>query len=151
MLAFPPDFTFVVQFVSFFVLLAVLNRLLFTPFGEVLDRRRTATIGAREEASRAQAAAEEYARTIERGLEEARARAAAEADAIRRAARESEAQIFNAAKQEATATLVELRAAISREREQAKQALRQEAKTLAASMGEAVLRPTATRELSCGP
>jgi F-type H+-transporting ATPase subunit b len=145
MLAFPPDFTFVIQFISFFVLLAVLGRVLFAPFSEVLERRRAATVGAREEAAHAQASAETLASTIERGLEEARVRAAAEADAIRRQARETEAQVFNQAKQEAAATLAQLRSAIAREREQAKGALRQEAKALAAGMVEAVLRPAAGR------
>jgi F-type H+-transporting ATPase subunit b len=145
MLAFPPDVTFIVQFLSFFVLLAVLNRLLFTPFSDLLERRRTCTDGAREQAARDQAAADGLARTIERGLAEARARAAADADAVRRDAREQEAKLFNDAKLEAAATLATLRAGIAREREQAKQALRQEAKALADSMVEAVLRPAASR------
>jgi len=145
MLAFPPDFTFIVQLVSFFLLLVVLNRLLFTPFGELLEARRQRTEGLHEEAVRDQSEAEALARTIEQSLHEARARAALAAEAIRQATREREAELFNHAKRDAAGRLLELRTAIGSEREQAKQALRGDAKALAASMVEAVLRPAAAR------
>jgi F-type H+-transporting ATPase subunit b len=143
MLAFPPDFTFVIQLVSFFVLLVILERLLFTPFAQLLAERRTCTEGAREEAVRNHDAANELARTIERSLQEARAVAAAEAEAIRRQTREREAELFNQAKLEAAARLAQLRAGISRERDAAKEVLRQDARVLATSMADAVLRPAA--------
>jgi F-type H+-transporting ATPase subunit b len=145
MLAFPPDFTFVVQLVSFFLLLLLLNRLLFVPFGELLEARRQRTEGLQQEAARDQSEAEALARTIEEKLQEARARAALEAEAIRQAARERETELFNQAKRDAATKLLELRTAIGVERERAKQALHGEAKDLAARMVEAVLRPAASR------
>jgi len=145
MLAFPPDFTFIVQLVSFFLLLVLLNKLLFAPFGELFEARRQRTEGLHDEAVRDQSEAEALARTIEQSLQEARARAAQEAETIRQATREREVELFSQAKREAAATLLELRAAIGTEREQAKQSLRGEAKALAASMVEAVLRPAASR------
>ena len=145
MLAFPPDFTFIVQLVSFFLLLVLLNKLLFTPFQELLEARRQRTEGLHDEALRDQSEAEALARTIEQSLQEARARAAQEAEGIRQAAREREVELFTQAKRDAAARLLELRTAIGNEREQAKQALHGEAKALAASMVEAVLRPSASR------
>ena len=145
MLAFPPDFTFIVQLVSFFLLLVFLNRLLFVPFGELLEARRQRTEGLQEEAVRDQAEAQALAHTIEQSLQDARARAALEAETIRQAAREREAELFHKAKAEAAARLTELRAGIASEREQAKRTLGSEAKELAASMVEAVLRPAPMR------
>jgi F-type H+-transporting ATPase subunit b len=145
MLAFPPDFTFIVQLVSFFLLLVLLNKLLFTPFADLLEARRQRTEGLRGEAVRDQSEAESLARTIEQSLQEARARAGQEAESIRQAAREREAELFNQAKRDAAARLLDLRTAIGNEREQAKQSLRSEAKALATSMVEAVLRPATLR------
>jgi F-type H+-transporting ATPase subunit b len=145
MLAFPPDATFLVQLISFFALLVILNKLLFAPFAAVLAERERRTSGARAEAASNRTEADELARTVDRGLEEARARAAVEAEGIRREAREREAEVFNHAKAEAATRLKQLREAIAREREQAKSALREEAKTLAQSMVDAVLRSPSER------
>ena len=145
MLAFPPDFTFVIQLVSFFVLLFVLNRLLFAPFGELLAERSRCTDGVREQASKDQADAAAIARAITKGLEEARSIALAEADVIRRETRERELEILSRAKAEASGHLSQLREGIAQERDRAKCALRDEAKTLAHAMVEAVLKPQGAR------
>jgi F-type H+-transporting ATPase subunit b len=145
MLAFPPDVTFVIQLVSFFVLLFVLNRLLFAPFGELLAERSRCTEGAREEASRDQAEATALAGAISKSLEEARARALVEAESIRREARGRELEILNRAKGDAAKHLAQLREGMAQERDRAKAALRDEAKTLAHAMVEAVLKPQGAR------
>lgn len=146
MLAFPPDVTFLIQLVSFFVLLFFLHRLLFAPFSELLTAREQRTLGARERAAKDQAEAEALARTITRGLEEARAVALSEAASIRRGTREREGEIFNEAKRAAAAKLAELRASIGQERDRAKKSLRDDAAGLAHSMVEAVLRRDDTSE-----
>jgi F-type H+-transporting ATPase subunit b len=145
MLAFPPDVTFVIQLVSFFVLLFVLNRLLFVPFGELLAERSRCTDGAREQAARDQADAANLASAITKGLDEARVLAVAEAEAIRRETRERELEILNRAKADAASLLSKLREGIAQERDRAKTALQDESKTLAHAMVEAVLKPQATR------
>jgi F-type H+-transporting ATPase subunit b len=143
MLAFPPDVTFVIQLASFFVLLFVLNRLLFAPFGELLLERSRSTDGAREQASRDQADAAALASAITKGLEEARVIALLQADAIRRETRERELEILNQAKAQAASHLSRLRDAMAVERDRAKAALRDDAKTLAHAMADAVLSPRA--------
>jgi len=147
MLSFPPDVTFVIQLVSFFVLLVVLNRLLFAPFGELLAERARCTDGAREQASKDQADADALARAITKGLDEARSVALAEADTIRREAREREVEILNQAKTAAAERLSQLRADIALERDRAKGALRDEVTTLAQAMVEAVLKPQSAQAL----
>jgi len=134
MLSFPPDATFVVQFVSFFVLLALLNRWLFTPFLALLDERRRRSEGALEAAESDRTRAEQIRLQIESELAAARAEATARAEEIRRAAREEERRIFATAEAQATARLEELRREIAHERREAEQALRVDCERLASQM-----------------
>ena len=83
--------------------------------------------------------AETLAAEIEAKLAESRREAMAAAEAIRREAREREASIFNAAKAEASSKLNGLRGAIEAERVAAERALRDDAKSLARAMVDAVL------------
>jgi F-type H+-transporting ATPase subunit b len=139
MLAFPPDFTFVIQLVSFFVLLAVLNWLLFRPFMALLAEREQRTEGAARDAAEEREEVDVLAHRLEAELAAARAEANAEAERIRREARAEEATMFKRANAEAAARLAELRAHIDKEREQAGATLRREADTLAGRMVDAVL------------
>lgn len=139
MLAFPPDFTFVVQLASFFVLLVLLHRLLFAPFSQVLEERSRRTDGTREQAARERAEAGQISERVDKELAAARARALAGADGIRRQAREREVELLARAKAEADARLAELRSGIEREREAAAKVLRDDAKRLAEEMVVAVL------------
>jgi len=64
---------------------------------------------------------------------------------IRRETRERELEILSRAKAEASGHLSQLREGIAQERDRAKGALRDEAKTLAHAMVEAVLKPQGAR------
>jgi F-type H+-transporting ATPase subunit b len=141
MLAFPPDVTFIVQLVSFFVLLFVLNRLLFAPFGEVIAERTRRTHGARERAAEIQVETDNLTRAVKQGLDDARGIALEQAEAIRREARDGAVEILNAAKEDAAARLSHLRGAIALERDRAAKALGDDAAGLAQAMVEAVLKP----------
>ncbi|RMF25621.1 MAG: hypothetical protein D6760_00525 [Deltaproteobacteria bacterium] len=134
MLSFPPDATFVVQFVSFFVLLALLNRWLFVPFLDLLEERRRRTQGALETAEADRGRAEEIRLQIENELAATRSEATGRAEEVRRRARDEEREIFAAAESQADARLEELRRAIARERAEAEQSLRAEAERLAERM-----------------
>ncbi len=139
MLAFPPDFTFLIQLASFFVLLLVLNRLLFQPFGEVLAERQRRTAGAASSAEDDRSEADELKATFENALAEARLEASSQAEALRRETRDGEVEIFNQAKAAATARLEQLRGEIDNERQQAETQLRGSAEELARQMVRAVL------------
>ena len=76
MLDFPPDFTFVVQFVGFFVLMAILNKLLFAPFIEVINERENRTEGASAHAVEEQEEAQTLKQKIDAEMAEARSEAA---------------------------------------------------------------------------
>ncbi len=139
MLSFPPDATFVVQFVSFFILLALLHRWLFLPFLEVIEERERRTAGARASADSDRRQAEQARERIERELAETRLRAAARAEEIRRQTRREEREIFAEAERRASERLAELRGGIEREAERAAQELRAQAQTVAARMVAALL------------
>lgn len=141
MLAFPPDFTFVIQVASFFLLAYLLNKLLFEPFQELLAERDQRTTGDASEAAGDQAEAEALRVRIEGEMAEARARTMSEVEVIRRETRQEEARLFEEVKGRAAEKLEGLRADIDRERAAAAASLQEEAKGLAASMTGAVLGP----------
>jgi len=139
MLDFPPDLTFVVQLVGFFVLLAILNKLLFAPFLEVLNERAERTEGAAAHAVEEQGEANELKSKIDAAMTEARREAATIAETIRREGRAKEAELYEQGKEQAARKLAELRAGIESERASAEGDLRENAKSIAASMVENVL------------
>jgi F-type H+-transporting ATPase subunit b len=139
MLAFPPDITFFIQLVSFFVLLAILNKLLFVPYGDVLEQRTARTEGASRDAADHRSEADELAARINEELKSARLLAGEEADRIRQRTRSEESEILEKAKWDATAQLTELRASIAAERDGARQSLESDARALAEEMVGVIL------------
>ena len=139
MLDFPPDWTFVFQFVGFFVLLIVLDRLLFRPFVSVLDRRDDSTHGTVEAAEADRSAAVALRDRFEAGIADAKAAAHGQAEIIRRETQKREAAIFDEAKADVSARLGALHAALERESASVRESLKQEARSLADAMVVAVL------------
>lgn len=140
MLDFPPNWTFAIQFVGFFVLLAILDRLLFRPFSEILDRREASTHGTAREAEGDRKAAAELRARIEAGIADAKAEAHAKAETIRKGSQAEEAAIFEEAKAQAAGRLAELRKALDQEVVAAREALSADARALADDMVVALLR-----------
>ncbi|MFQ5352229.1 MAG: ATP synthase F0 subunit B [Candidatus Binatia bacterium] len=132
---------FVIQLVSFFALLYLLNRLLFRPFGELLAERRERTDGDQETAARDSREAEEMAATIAAELAAAKTRVRAEVEELRRETGAREAEIFLSARVEAAARLGEVRAKIQRSREQAEAELAAQVGEMAERMAAAVIGP----------
>jgi len=139
MLAFPPDYTFLIQLVSFFALLYVLNSMLFKPFAAVLAEREDRTTGDRDKAEGALASVDEMRERYESAMVDARAAASAEYESVRKATKDEEAKILGAAKSEAAGKLADMRADIGKARDEAAASLRDEARTLADDMVQAVL------------
>lgn len=139
MLAFPPDVTFLIQLGSFFVLLYLLNRLLFAPFAALLAERERRTEGDQALAREEREKALEVGRQIDQALAEARAKAHEEVDALRKQTKGEEAELLVAARNQSAARLAELRAAIDRAQVDARGSLREDARQLARQMVEVVL------------
>jgi F-type H+-transporting ATPase subunit b len=145
MLAFPPDYTFLVQLGSFFVLLYLMNRLVFAPFAALLNERDERTAGDQEAARADREEADAMAARIEAQLAETRASAHAEVETLRRSTRAEEARIFASARDEAAARLSELRASLDAAKRDAMTSLRDDAQDLAARMVSVVLRAGGAR------
>lgn len=139
MLTFPPDGTFLVQLLSFFVLLFLLKRMLFDPFQELLVEREQRTEGDAQLAITETAEAEALAAKVERDLAAAREEAMTEVDALRRATKEQEATLFNDARDSSATRLAEMRAQISQARADASASLQAEANAIAEEMVTAVV------------
>lgn len=137
------DWTILVQAVNFFVLLGILQKLVFKPFLKVMGERRGEVEGALsrvrelEERNGAQQAA--YEARLEAALSVAQQQRAA----FRQEAAEQEAHLLATAHDEAAARLSAVRQRIAGEQAEAGALLRREAETL----GEAIARKLAGRAL----
>ena len=112
-----PDYTFLIQLASFFVLLFFLGRYLFGPFQALLLEREARTTGDSGLAESYQAEAEATGQRLESEMAKARAAAMSEAEKIRTADRAQEALILGEASAEAGRRLAEIRAEVEVERE----------------------------------
>jgi len=130
---------FVIQLVSFFVLVYLLNRLLFEPFGRLLEEREQRTAGDQVLAAAGRKDAEQMNDRYEQALSVTKAEAQAAADEVRRRARVEEAGILEKARDEAAANLASLRREVWQSRDDARTSLRSESEELADSMVKAVL------------
>jgi len=139
MLTFPPDFSFVVQIVSFFILWLGLKRLAFDPFVALLEAREARTVGARKEAQHLTAAAQGAEAEYEQRVHEARQAAAADIDATRGATESEERRLLDVARTEAGVRLTDLRETLARQREAARASLAGEARGLADRIVEQVI------------
>jgi F0F1-type ATP synthase membrane subunit b/b' len=139
MLDFPPDITFVIQFVAFFVLFFALDRLLFKPYAEILTQRDARTVGMSRSADEDQHIVRDLRARIDAEIATARGDAQREAEAVRKEARTEEAALYERAKDAAAARLAALGAALDAERAAAGKALTSDAKALAEQMARVVL------------
>lgn len=139
MIAFPPDFSFLIQIVSFFLLVFALRELLFVPVMRVLDERAARTIGARAEAEQSTRASEDTARAYDQRIEAMRRELAGETDRARSATAAEERTILMAAQNEAANRLSARRDALQAQAADARTALTREAETIAARMVERVV------------
>jgi F-type H+-transporting ATPase subunit b len=126
-----PDYTFLIQLASFFVLLFFLGRYLFGPFQALLLEREARTTGDSGLAESYQAEAEATGQRLESEMAKARAAAMSEAEKIRTADRA----------QEAGRRLAEIRAEVEVERNRTLDELGTEAEAMASQMVSAVLGP----------
>ena len=140
MLDFPPNWTFAIQFVGFFVLLIILDRLLFRPFSDVLDRREASTHGATQAADGDRRAAAELKSRIEASLTDAKLEAHGHAERIRRATQVDEKAIFDEAKSALAVLSSDARKALDAEIATARSSLSAGSRVVADQMVAAVLR-----------
>jgi F-type H+-transporting ATPase subunit b len=139
MLDFPPNWTFAIQFVGFFALLFFLDRFLFRPYVDVLERREAGTHGSVHAADGDRRIAAEVKAKIDAAMAEAKIEAHAQADRMRKQAHVEESAILDTAKTAAANHLDDLRRTLAAEVATARATLEGDAKRLADSMVSAVL------------
>lgn len=139
MLTFPPDFTFVIQIVSFFILWFGLKRLLFDPTIHVLEERESRTTGARLAAAEMNAAAQVSQAEYERRMHEVRQALAAEAAKTHNTLQAEEQRVLSETRAEASTQLTQLRESLRRQADEARPALTTEARDLARRIVERVV------------
>ena len=139
MLTFPPDYTFLIQLGTFFVLLTILARLLFAPFLELLDERDQRTAGDIADAATSRSEVEALSARVDAELSKARAIAMTEVESVRRETKSEAKALFDQAQSEAASRLVELRSGIAQSAREARGSLASDARALADQMVDAVL------------
>lgn len=139
MLTFPPDFTFVIQFVSFLILWQILRRLAWMPMLRVLEERSERTDGNRKKAAEQRAEAERAARRYEEELARARAEVAAALQGARARIAAEEQALLAEARKVAQARLQETREQLAREFATARAGITRQADELGRILAQRVL------------
>jgi F-type H+-transporting ATPase subunit b len=133
------DWTLLLQFVNFMILLGVLNALLYKPLRAALAARKATIDGnlarARAMDEQIQSQVAEY----EARLQEARLRGNQERTALRQAAQAEEARLLGAASEKASQRLQELKEQVAGEADAARLGLRGETEALARQIAAKVL------------
>ncbi|HUI26637.1 MAG TPA: ATP synthase F0 subunit B [Candidatus Kryptonia bacterium] len=138
MLTFPPDFSFVIQIVSFLLLWAALKRLAFDPILRVIEERERRTHGGMAEAEALRSAAQAAEQQYDGALHDVRHAALVDAETVRQQAEAEHNRQIAAARHDADVELAKLRADIAAQVQQAQASLSTEARAIAALMAERV-------------
>jgi len=96
------DATLLVELGLFLLCFLLLRSLVFKPLLRLVDERRAQTQGAREEAKKFEAEAEERTRKVTRVVQQAKVEASEERERLRQQAKHREQEVLRAAKEEAT-------------------------------------------------
>ncbi len=131
--------TILIQFVNFFLLMAVLHFVLFRPLRALMQRRREMAEGAHDKARSLEGQIEEKMARYQERLQEAKLKASQERAALRAAAAQQEAQILGEAREKASAQVQSMVERIAGEADQARQSLQQETRAMASQIAGRLL------------
>jgi F-type H+-transporting ATPase subunit b len=133
------DWTLLLQFANFMILLVALNVLLYKPLRAVLAARKATIDGDLAKARAAEEQIQAQVAEYEAKLQDARQRGSQERATLRQAAAAEEARLLGAANEAASRRLQELKVQVAGETETARQALRGETEALARQIAGKVL------------
>lgn len=133
------DWTIVIQFALFLVMLVVANKLLFQPYLRLRERRAEGIEGAKAEAERMTAEADSKLVDYERQLGVARSKASEEQRKIRAAANAHEREVTTQARTTAAAALEEARERVRTETDSARKELLPRAEQIGKQMATRIL------------
>ena len=133
------DYSITYQIAAFFVLLFALNRFLYKPVFAMLEERKRLTEGTVKSASSMEEEARQGLVEYEKRLKEAAKAAQEESGVLRDKALMKEAEIMEAAREEAQEELQKMRLEIASDKVSAVKDLKQEAKGFSKSIAEKIL------------
>ena len=131
------DWTMLVQFVNFLILMAVLNILLYRPLRNVMISRQEAIDGGHQKAR--DSSISEKMESYESKLQQAKLEGSKEAASLRSEAANEESVILGDARSAADKSLADLKSSVAVEAEEARKVLNKETKTLARVIASKVL------------
>ena len=133
------DWTLILQFFNFFVLLFVLNKLLYRPLLDIMKQRRDKIENGKARARELESEVDEKMLRYQEQLSAAKSDAALERAALRKAGHQQEAEITGEAQQKAVTRIKVIREQVGKEAAEAGQTLNNEAKALAGQIAAKVL------------
>jgi F-type H+-transporting ATPase subunit b len=133
------DWTLLVQFVNFIILMIVLNALLYRPLRGVIERRRETAEEAHGKARDLQSQIEEKIARYEEKLQAAKSQGNQEKAALRQAGAAEEAGILGKAREEANVSLQGVKDQVSEAAATARQQLKNSAEELSSEIAEKIL------------
>jgi len=136
------DWTIWLQFVNFFVLMAVLNFLLYRPLRDILNRRRETIDGSYAKAKELEAQINEKMERYQEQLQTAKLKGNEERAELRKAASGEEADILGKAHSRAAEQLQEIKKKVAGEADAAAKMLKKETEALATQIASKVLGRT---------
>lgn len=133
------DWTVLVQFANFVVLMVILNVLLYRPLRNVMAKRQEWVEGKHQKARDLEVSINEKMENYERRLHEAKVDAGQAAASIRKEAAKREATILGSARMEASGHLDLIKAQVAKQADAARSGLKNETRELAAAIAGKVL------------
>ena len=133
------DWTIILQFVNFIVLMAVLNAILYRPMRNMLKHRKETIDGSHERAHELEAQIDEKMARYEEKLQQAKLQGNQEKNQLRQAAAGEEASILGAARDEATEKLQAVKDRVAGEAVAAGKKLKADAESLASDIATKIL------------
>ncbi len=133
------NWTLILQFINFIVLLYLLNRILFQPLRAVMEKRRETIEGSHARARDLQADIDDKMTRYQQQLAEAKKLANDERAQLRKVAHEEETKMIETAQTNAGARMEQIRKLVARESDEASKTLKQESKSLAQQIAVKIL------------
>lgn len=133
------DWTILVQFVNFLVLMAILNILLYRPLRRVMADRQEGIAEKHQKARDLEVSINEKMERYEKKLHEAKADAGQAAASIRKEAAKREATILGSAREEAGRHLDLIKVQVAKQADAARSSLKKEAQGLSVAIAGKVL------------
>lgn len=133
------DWTLILQFINFIVLLYLLNRILFKPLRAVMEKRRNTIEGSHARARDLQADIDDKMSRYQQQLSEAKKLANDERAQLRKLAVEEESKMIATAQSNASGRMDQIREQVGQESTRASQTLKKESTALAQLIATKIL------------